>query len=79
MDENYKLWDSSNGIPPIQMIFVLKEKNAKKINSHRWFFNALCPLVNPRVCALIDVGTKPEEKSLYYLWKAFFSNSQVKN
>lgn len=23
---------------PIQLIFCLKEKNQKKINSHRWFF-----------------------------------------
>jgi chitin synthase len=23
---------------PIQLMFCLKEKNQKKINSHRWFF-----------------------------------------
>jgi hypothetical protein len=27
---------------PVQTIFLLKEKNQKKINSHRWFFNAIC-------------------------------------
>ena len=27
---------------PCQTVFLLKEKNKKKINSHRWFFNALC-------------------------------------
>jgi cellulose synthase/poly-beta-1,6-N-acetylglucosamine synthase-like glycosyltransferase len=37
----------------------------------------MCPLLNPRVCALIDVGTKPHEKSLYRLWKAFYRNEQI--
>ena len=30
---------------PVQILFCLKEKNAKKINSHRWFFNAFAPLL----------------------------------
>jgi chitin synthase len=28
---------------PTQIIFCLKEKNERKINSHRWFFNAFAP------------------------------------
>jgi chitin synthase len=48
-------------------------QNAKKINSHRWFFNAFGPLLNPKVCVLIDVGTVPSDKSLYYLWKGKFA------
>ncbi|KAJ3481743.1 hypothetical protein NLI96_g7450 [Meripilus lineatus] len=32
---------------PVQMIFCLKEENKKKLNSHRWFFNAFCPLLQP--------------------------------
>ncbi|WWC70986.1 uncharacterized protein I206_104939 [Kwoniella pini CBS 10737] len=65
------------GIVPCQIIFCLKEKNAKKINSHRWFFNAFAPLLSPNVCILLDVGTRPAPKSLYYLWKAFDLNSNV--
>ncbi|OCF57019.1 chitin synthase [Kwoniella mangroviensis CBS 10435] len=65
------------GIVPCQMIFCLKEKNAKKINSHRWFFNAFAPLLSPNVCILLDVGTRPAPKSLYYLWKSFDLNSNV--
>jgi hypothetical protein len=34
-------------IMPCQIMFCLKEKNAKKVNSHRWFFNAFCPLLQP--------------------------------
>lgn len=53
MDPNRKLWKSEHGIRPLQMIFCLKEKNLKKINSHRWFFNAFCPLINPKVTVLM--------------------------
>ena len=35
-----KIEGSEKGIMPVQIIFCLKEKNQKKINSHRWFFNA---------------------------------------
>ncbi|RKO96211.1 hypothetical protein CAUPRSCDRAFT_8395, partial [Caulochytrium protostelioides] len=59
------------GIVPVQVLFCLKEQNAKKINSHRWFFNAFGPLLRPNVCVLIDVGTKPTTTSIYHLWKAF--------
>ncbi|KAJ9116912.1 Chitin synthase, class 8 [Naganishia vaughanmartiniae] len=47
------------------------EKNAKKINSHRWFFNAFGPILQPNVCVLLDVGTDPASTSIYHLWKTF--------
>lgn len=33
---------------PIRVIFCLKEQKLKKLNSHRWFFNAFCPVINPK-------------------------------
>ena len=63
--------DSSN-LVPVQMIFCLKQKNSKKINSHRWLFNAIGRQLEPEVCILIDAGTKPGSKSLYHLWEAFY-------
>jgi chitin synthase len=62
---------------PVQVLFCMKEKNARKLNSHRWFFNAFSPLLNPNVCVLLDVGTRPGGKSIYHLWKAFDHNSNV--
>ncbi|KAJ4420562.1 Chitin synthase, class 2 [Neurospora sp. IMI 360204] len=56
---------------PVQMLFCLKEKNQKKINSHRWFFQAFGRVLDPNVCVLIDAGTKPGGSSIYHLWKAF--------
>jgi chitin synthase len=52
----------------------LKEKNQKKINSHRWFFQAFGECLQPNVCVLIDAGTRPGKDSIYRLWKAFDVN-----
>ncbi|KAJ3208139.1 Chitin synthase, class 2 [Dinochytrium kinnereticum] len=62
---------------PCQTIFLLKEKNAKKINSHRWFFSAVCEQLKPEVCILIDVGTKPTKESFFHLYRAFERNPNV--
>ncbi|KAL5495062.1 CHS2 [Sanghuangporus weigelae] len=67
----------SKGACPVQIIFCLKEQNKKKLNSHRWFFNAFGPLINPNVCILLDVGTKPTGTSIYELWKCFDKNKNV--
>ena len=66
-----------NNLVPVQIIFVVKAKNQKKINSHRWFFNAFGPILQPNVCVLLDVGTMPGPTSIYHLWKAFDINSNV--
>lgn len=67
----------SKGSCPIQVLFCLKEQNKKKLNSHRWFFNAFAPLLKPNVCVLLDVGTKPTGTSIYELWKCFDKHSNV--
>lgn len=33
--------EDPNNLVPVQIILVLKAKNEKKINSHRWLFNAI--------------------------------------
>ncbi|QRV92034.1 chitin synthase [Ceratobasidium sp. AG-Ba] len=68
---------AERGIVPCQIIFCLKEKNQKKINSHRRFFNAFGRVLEPNVCVLLDVGTRPGPTSIYHLWKAFDINSNV--
>ncbi|KAG9092245.1 Chitin synthase, class 2 [Ceratobasidium sp. UAMH 11750] len=45
-------------------------ENKKKLNSHRWFFNAFGPLIKPN-------GTKPTGTSIYDLWKCFDKHSYV--
>ncbi|RMY18639.1 hypothetical protein D0866_13107 [Hortaea werneckii] len=77
LDSDLKFKGAEKGIVPCQMVFCLKEKNLKKLNSHRWLFNAIGQALNPNVCILLDVGTRPGDDSLYHLWKAFDRDSTV--
>ncbi|KAH7888726.1 glycosyltransferase family 2 protein [Phlebopus sp. FC_14] len=77
LDPNIQFKYPDKGIVPTQIIFCMKEKNQKKINSHRWFFNAFSPMLQPNVCVLLDVGTRPGNNSIYRLWKTFDVNSNV--
>lgn len=77
LDSDLKFKGAEKGIVPCQLIFCLKEKNQRKLNSHRWFFNAFGKALNPNVCILLDVGTRPGGTSLYHLWKAFDNDSNV--
>lgn len=49
LDPEMKIKGAEKGLVPVQVIFLLKEKNAKKINSHRWFFRAICRTLVPNV------------------------------
>jgi len=69
--------DSTSTLPPVQMMFCLKQKNSKKINSHRWLFTAFGRILNPEVCILLDAGTKPGPKSLLSLWEAFYNDKDL--
>ncbi|KAG0052606.1 Chitin synthase, class 1 [Gryganskiella cystojenkinii] len=77
IDPDMQRSGSEKGYVPVQILFCLKEKNAKKLNSHRWFFNAFGQVLKPNVCVLLDVGTRPGSTSIYHLWKAFDLNSNV--
>ena len=69
--------DNAQTLPPVQFIFCLKQKNSKKINSHRWLFNAFGRILNPEVCILLDAGTKPSPKSLLALWEGFYNDKDL--
>ncbi|KAH7921400.1 glycosyltransferase family 2 protein [Leucogyrophana mollusca] len=77
LDPDLRFKYPDKGIVPTQIIFCMKETNQKKINSHRWFFNAFAPMLQPNVCVLLDVGTRPGNNSIYRLWKTFDVNSNV--
>ncbi|KEY68947.1 hypothetical protein S7711_04612 [Stachybotrys chartarum IBT 7711] len=69
--------DDPANLPPVQFIFCLKQKNSKKINSHRWLFNAFGRILNPEVTILIDAGTKPSPRSLLALWEGFYNDKDL--
>ena len=55
LDENMQFRFADKGIVPTQILFCMKEKNQKKINSHRWFFNAFAPLLKVCIEFMISV------------------------
>ncbi|KAE8440996.1 hypothetical protein EG329_006133 [Mollisiaceae sp. DMI_Dod_QoI] len=69
--------DSADTIPPVQLMLCLKQKNSKKINSHRWIFNAFGRLLNPEVVVCIDVGVRLEPRAILMLWEQFFNDKDV--
>ena len=69
--------NESSNLPPVQFIFCLKQKNSKKINSHRWLFNAFGRILNPEICLLLDAGTKPSPRSLLALWEGFYNDKDL--
>lgn len=77
LDENLEFKSAEKGLVPVQVLFCLKEENKKKINSHRWLFNAFCKNLKPKAVVLLDVGTKPNKTALYHFWKCFDRDSNV--
>lgn len=69
--------DDPHNLVPVQFILCIKQKNQKKINSHRWLFNAIARMLNPEICVLIDAGTRPGHKAIYYLWEAFYNDAHL--
>jgi chitin synthase len=33
--------------------------------------------IQPEICVLLDAGTKPGHKSIYYLWEAFYNDEHL--
>ncbi|KAH7270997.1 chitin synthase [Fusarium solani] len=62
---------------PAQLVFCFKQANTKKINSHRWLFNAFGRILNPEVVVLFDAGTKPSPRSLLALWEGFYNDKDL--
>lgn len=64
----------SQGICPIQVLFCLKEQNKKKLNSHRWFFNAFGPIIEPNSRLLFAI-----RRTMYSIWQFVYSSMSVPN
>jgi cellulose synthase/poly-beta-1,6-N-acetylglucosamine synthase-like glycosyltransferase len=63
--------------PPLQILYILKEKNAGKLHSHMWAFNGIAPVCQPTYCFLIDVGTVPAERSIHMLYEEMEYNKNI--
>ncbi|CAG9318199.1 unnamed protein product [Blepharisma stoltei] len=61
----------------MQTIFCVKQKNRRKLNTHLWFFGGFCEMFQPKYVMLLDVGTKPLPKSLFYLYEAMEEDGRI--
>ena len=52
----------------LPIFYCAKYKNAGKLSSHLWFFQAFCNYLEPNHVFLIDCGLIPEEDSLFQLY-----------
>lgn len=41
----------------MHIMFAVKHRNDGKINSHKWFFQAICKYLKPELCLMLDIGT----------------------
>jgi chitin synthase len=64
-------------MPPVQLLLCLKSHNRRKINSHRWIFNAFGRIINPEFVVCLDVGTMPGPKALLAMWEAFYNDRNL--
>jgi len=68
---------AKTNFPPVQLLLALKQKNSKKINSHRWLFSAFSRILQPEICVLLDAGTRPGPDAILELWLAFYNKKNL--
>ncbi|OMJ91390.1 hypothetical protein SteCoe_6072 [Stentor coeruleus] len=61
----------------LNLIFCVKQKNKRKLNTHLWFFGGFCEYMKPNYVMLIDVGTMPLPNSLFYLYEAMATQKDL--
>ena len=52
----FKKYAGLDNYPPLQIMFATKGKNKGKLDSHCWYFDAFCYLLQPDYCVLFDAG-----------------------
>lgn len=66
-----------SNLHPLNFYFCVKQFNKRKLNTHLWFFEGFCEMIQPTYAMLLDVGTKPLSGSLFYLYEAMVCDSQL--
>ena len=57
----------NGGIIEVRFIYLLKKNNAKKLDSHSWILEGLCPMLRPNHVIFLDVGTQPKKTAIRML------------
>ena len=72
--------ERARGLPyeaRMNLLFLVKERNGGKLNSHVWVFRALCRLLRPRYCVLLDAGTVPARTAVLRLLSDMELNASI--
>ncbi len=73
--------DALNRSRPSQMAItvklITKTQNAGKLDSHRLFYDLLCPQLNPDYCFQIDAGTLLDRSAFYEMCALFESDAKT--
>ena len=51
----------------VNFMFCIKHRNDGKINSHKWFFQGVCKYLKPKLCLMLDIGTRPDDYAIQKL------------
>jgi len=70
----YAVNEDTEEKPAMDVLFVVKAENKKKLHSHLWLFYGFCIQFKPKYVFLIDMGTEPMKKSLLALHAHFEEN-----
>ena len=61
----------------INFMFCIKQRNDGKINSHKWFFQAVCKYLKPQYTLMLDIGTRPDNYALQKLYNFMLQHPQA--
>jgi chitin synthase len=62
---------------PLQLVWVIKEQNRRKLNTHLWFFEGFCEYIQPRFVQPLHVGTQPRHDAFYKLYEAMIEDERI--
>ena len=61
----------------LRFVYLLKKKNAKKLDSHSWILEGLAPILHPNYVVFLDVGTRPKKSAIRMLIKEMKDDENV--
>ena len=61
----------------INFMFCIKQRNDGKINSHKWFFLAVCKYIKPDFTMMLDIGTRADNYAIQKLYQFMLNNDRA--
>lgn len=75
-DANWLLASEESG-QGLAVMLCVKRQNRGKLDSHWWFYERICPLLQPTYCYQVDAGTVLNTRALRSMAEHFEADSRV--